>query len=71
MSKRYSKHFAAGKAEAKHLLEQKYNEIKKEFDEMIQEGNSFIDNYLVKISDAEKEIYQLKLDIAELESFVD
>ena len=38
---------------------------------MIQEGNSFIDNYLVKISDAEKEIYQLKLDIAELESFVD
>lgn len=71
LSKRYSKHFAAGKAEAKHLLEQKYNEIKKEFDEMIQEGNSFIDNYLVKISDAEKEIYQLKLDIAELESFVD
>ena len=67
---RHGKISSEGAAEAKTMFEKKYVEICKEFDYLIKTGNERVDNHLLLITQAQKVIYQLEIDITELEAFV-
>ena len=67
---RYSKIRLEGAAEAKMLFEKKYVEISKEFDNLITEGNNRVDKHLLLIARAQREIFQLEIDITELDDYV-